>query len=150
MKIAFIGLGNMGGPMALNLHKAGHAVSAFDLSTAACDALRAQGRLDEAATLLAAIADDPTAGNQRALAAFTLARLEIDRRHHPVEAAAAFERAIELGLRAPLLEDARARRVEALSLAGDLAAARVAAETYLTHHPEGRWRTEVERWSAAR
>ena len=24
MKIAFIGLGNMGGPMALNLHKAGH------------------------------------------------------------------------------------------------------------------------------
>lgn len=43
MKIAFIGLGNMGGPMALNLHKAGHAVSAFDLSAAACDALRAQG-----------------------------------------------------------------------------------------------------------
>jgi 3-hydroxyisobutyrate dehydrogenase len=24
MKIAFIGLGNMGGPMAINLHKAGH------------------------------------------------------------------------------------------------------------------------------
>ncbi|SIR31746.1 3-hydroxyisobutyrate dehydrogenase [Pseudacidovorax sp. RU35E] len=43
MKIAFIGLGNMGGPMALNLHKAGHAVSAFDLSAAACDALRTQG-----------------------------------------------------------------------------------------------------------
>ncbi|MDI3380050.1 3-hydroxyisobutyrate dehydrogenase [Xenophilus aerolatus] len=43
MKIAFIGLGNMGGPMALNLHKAGHAVAAFDLSAAACDALRAQG-----------------------------------------------------------------------------------------------------------
>jgi 3-hydroxyisobutyrate dehydrogenase len=43
MKIAFIGLGNMGGPMALNLHKAGHAVGAFDLSTAACEALRAQG-----------------------------------------------------------------------------------------------------------
>ena len=32
MKIAFIGLGNMGGPMALNLHKAGHTLSAFDLS----------------------------------------------------------------------------------------------------------------------
>ncbi|HEY2256722.1 MAG TPA: NAD(P)-binding domain-containing protein, partial [Variovorax sp.] len=32
MKIAFIGLGNMGGPMALNLQKAGHALSAFDLS----------------------------------------------------------------------------------------------------------------------
>lgn len=30
-KIAFIGLGNMGGPMALNLLKAGHAVTVFDL-----------------------------------------------------------------------------------------------------------------------
>ena len=32
MKIAFIGLGNMGGGMAANLAKAGHAVRAFDLS----------------------------------------------------------------------------------------------------------------------
>lgn len=31
-KIAFIGLGNMGGPMALNLVRAGHDVRAFDLS----------------------------------------------------------------------------------------------------------------------
>jgi predicted dinucleotide-binding enzyme len=29
--IAFIGLGNMGGPMAANLVKAGHKVTAFDL-----------------------------------------------------------------------------------------------------------------------
>jgi len=36
MKIAFIGLGNMGGPMALNLLKAGHTLSAFDLSKEAC------------------------------------------------------------------------------------------------------------------
>lgn len=35
MKIAFIGLGNMGGGMAANLVKAGHSVSAFDLSDAA-------------------------------------------------------------------------------------------------------------------
>ncbi|MBI1239321.1 MAG: 3-hydroxyisobutyrate dehydrogenase [Alphaproteobacteria bacterium] len=32
MDIAFIGLGNMGGPMARNLVRAGHAVAAFDLS----------------------------------------------------------------------------------------------------------------------
>jgi 3-hydroxyisobutyrate dehydrogenase len=32
--IAFIGLGNMGGPMAANLVKAGHAVTGFDLSEA--------------------------------------------------------------------------------------------------------------------
>ena len=31
-KIGFIGLGNMGGPMALNLLKAGHELSVFDLS----------------------------------------------------------------------------------------------------------------------
>jgi 3-hydroxyisobutyrate dehydrogenase len=37
-KIAFIGLGNMGGPMAANLVKAQHQVMAFDLSAAALDA----------------------------------------------------------------------------------------------------------------
>ncbi|PZU83185.1 MAG: 3-hydroxyisobutyrate dehydrogenase [Chelatococcus sp.] len=36
--IAFIGLGNMGGPMAGNLVKAGHTVSAFDLVQASKDA----------------------------------------------------------------------------------------------------------------
>ncbi|KQU54402.1 3-hydroxyisobutyrate dehydrogenase [Bosea sp. Leaf344] len=36
--IAFIGLGNMGGPMAGNLVKAGHDVRAFDLSQASQDA----------------------------------------------------------------------------------------------------------------
>ncbi|NPU63575.1 3-hydroxyisobutyrate dehydrogenase [Bradyrhizobium sp. 83012] len=34
--IAFIGLGNMGGPMAANLVKAGHKVVAFDLVEASC------------------------------------------------------------------------------------------------------------------
>jgi 3-hydroxyisobutyrate dehydrogenase len=43
--IAFIGLGNMGGPMAANLVKAGHKVVAFDLA----EASRAQARSDGAA-----------------------------------------------------------------------------------------------------
>ena len=43
MKIAFIGLGHMGGPMAINLHKAGHDVQAFDLVPAACEAAKAAG-----------------------------------------------------------------------------------------------------------
>jgi 3-hydroxyisobutyrate dehydrogenase len=43
MKIAFIGLGNMGGPMALNLKKAGHDVSGFDLSEAARTKFAADG-----------------------------------------------------------------------------------------------------------
>jgi 3-hydroxyisobutyrate dehydrogenase len=43
MKIAFIGLGNMGGGMAANLVKAGHDVRAFDLSEAALDAAKEAG-----------------------------------------------------------------------------------------------------------
>lgn len=43
MKIAFIGLGNMGGPMAMNLLKAGHTLSAFDLSADACKKFGADG-----------------------------------------------------------------------------------------------------------
>jgi 3-hydroxyisobutyrate dehydrogenase len=41
--VAFIGLGNMGGPMAINLHKAGHQVQAFDLSPAALQHVAAEG-----------------------------------------------------------------------------------------------------------
>ena len=42
-RIAFIGLGNMGGPMAANLLKAGHALQVFDLSSTAVDAAVAAG-----------------------------------------------------------------------------------------------------------
>ncbi len=41
--IAFIGLGNMGGPMAANLVKAGHKVTGFDLAQASRDAAKADG-----------------------------------------------------------------------------------------------------------
>ncbi|MCE8041141.1 3-hydroxyisobutyrate dehydrogenase [Halomonas daqingensis] len=43
MKIAFIGLGNMGAPMAHNLVKAGHEVSVFDLVEAAMKHLESAG-----------------------------------------------------------------------------------------------------------
>ena len=42
-RIAFVGLGNMGGPMAINLKKAGYAVNAFDLSADALAKVREQG-----------------------------------------------------------------------------------------------------------
>jgi 3-hydroxyisobutyrate dehydrogenase len=42
-KVAFIGLGNMGGPMAANLVKAGHKVVGFDLVAASRDAAKAEG-----------------------------------------------------------------------------------------------------------
>ena len=43
MKIAFIGLGNMGGGMAANLVKAGHEVNAFDLSEEALATAKSNG-----------------------------------------------------------------------------------------------------------
>ena len=43
MKIAFIGLGNMGGGMAANLAKAGHDVRAFDLAAEALEKAKGNG-----------------------------------------------------------------------------------------------------------
>ncbi|WP_373181743.1 3-hydroxyisobutyrate dehydrogenase [Halomonas campaniensis] len=43
MNIAFIGLGNMGAPMASNLVKAGHSVTVFDLVESASQALESEG-----------------------------------------------------------------------------------------------------------
>ena len=38
MRVGFIGLGNMGGPMALNLIKAGHSLIVFDVRREAAKA----------------------------------------------------------------------------------------------------------------
>ena len=43
MQIAFIGLGNMGAPMAINLVKAGHSVKVFDHSADALARVKAEG-----------------------------------------------------------------------------------------------------------
>ncbi|MCH8491710.1 MAG: 3-hydroxyisobutyrate dehydrogenase [Idiomarina sp.] len=51
-RVGFIGLGNMGGPMALNLVKAGHDVQVFDLSPTALETLAQAG-----ATVAASAAD---------------------------------------------------------------------------------------------
>jgi 3-hydroxyisobutyrate dehydrogenase len=52
MRIAFIGLGNMGAPMASNLLKAGHEVTVFDLVDAAMRQLASEGaRTAESAAL---------------------------------------------------------------------------------------------------
>ncbi|HEY0084598.1 MAG TPA: 3-hydroxyisobutyrate dehydrogenase [Allosphingosinicella sp.] len=55
-RVAFIGLGNMGGGMAANLVKAGHEVSAFDLSEAALAKAEANG-CRRAASAEEAVAD---------------------------------------------------------------------------------------------
>jgi 3-hydroxyisobutyrate dehydrogenase len=54
--IAFIGLGNMGGPMAGNLAKAGHAVNGFDLVPASLEAAKSEG-VRIVSTAMAAVKD---------------------------------------------------------------------------------------------
>ncbi|AQA19599.1 3-hydroxyisobutyrate dehydrogenase [Halioglobus japonicus] len=56
--VAFIGLGNMGGPMAKNLIKAGHQVTVFDLMPAACADLEAAGAAVAASATEAASGKD--------------------------------------------------------------------------------------------
>ena len=56
MKIAFIGLGNMGAPMAANLVKAGHSVAGFDLVAALREAA-SNGGVSARASAREAVAD---------------------------------------------------------------------------------------------
>ena len=56
MKVGFIGLGNMGGPMAANLLKGGHEVTGFDLSRTVLDAFAKAG--GKAASTVAAAASE--------------------------------------------------------------------------------------------
>jgi 3-hydroxyisobutyrate dehydrogenase len=54
MKIGFVGLGNMGAPMALNLIKAGHSLNVFDLNVKAVRMLIDAGAKEAASPKLAA------------------------------------------------------------------------------------------------
>ena len=56
--IGFIGLGNMGGPMAANLLKAGHEVTGFDLVPASLERFVAAGRRKAASAVAAASAGE--------------------------------------------------------------------------------------------
>jgi 3-hydroxyisobutyrate dehydrogenase len=57
-KVAFIGLGNMGGPMAANLIVAGHQVTVFDLVAAAMDAAVTLGAAKGGSALEALVGAD--------------------------------------------------------------------------------------------
>jgi transmembrane sensor len=72
------------------------------------------------------------------LAAFTLGRVLLESLGRPAEAATAFRTAQELAPSGLLVEDALAREVEALSRAGETAAAQARAELYVQRYPQGR------------
>ncbi|MCW7542761.1 3-hydroxyisobutyrate dehydrogenase [Aurantimonas litoralis] len=55
MKIGFVGLGNMGAPMAANLAKAGHAVSGYDAAGVTAEGVTPAATLAEAVTGMEAV-----------------------------------------------------------------------------------------------
>lgn len=112
----------------------------FDRAQAA----RARGKLEEAAAALRELRrlhpNDPRAS----LAAFELARIQLDTRGDPKEADQALKEAIESApAGAPHLEDAEARRVQALEAAGDHAGCVAARNAYLARYPKGVHRAQV-------
>jgi transmembrane sensor len=110
---------------------------------ALADVARLSGHPREAVAplerILSTFAHDP----QAPLAAFALARLELDALDRPRRAVTALERALALGTPQSLREDVRARLVEARDRAGERAAGRLAARAYLLEFPYGRYRVEM-------
>jgi transmembrane sensor len=114
------------------------ATPTVESALAAADHLRSTGDAAGAADLIdSALRADPRSP-AAGLAAFTLGRLALDRLGDPARAARAFERVIELGSPHGLLEDAYARRAEALIRAGDRPAAEAALAAYEHAYPAAR------------
>jgi transmembrane sensor len=101
----------------------------------------------EAAELYGRFVTAHASNSHASMVAFTLGRLQIDQLGDAREAARSFETALRLGVPHDLQEDVYARRVEAHARAGDVAAAREAAEDYLQNFPEGRRAADVRRWA---
>jgi transmembrane sensor len=113
---------------------------------ALADVARLSGHPAEAVRPLERILDQFAQDPQAPLAAFALGRLELDTLGHARAAAAAFTKAIALGIPHGLREDTRARLVEALARSGDAAGANRAAEAYRQEFPEGRHLRAIEGW----
>jgi transmembrane sensor len=110
---------------------------------ALADVARLSGHPREAVAPLERILATFTHDPQAPLAAFALARLELDVLDRPRRAVTALERALALGTPQSLREDVRVRLVEARDRAGDREAARLAARAYLREFPYGRYRAEM-------
>lgn len=101
------------------------------------DAARTRGDSERAAKALAQVLEVAGGDARAAVAAFTLARLELEALGRPREAAAHFAQAAAHPAAGPLEEDALARRIEALSAAGESTAAKAATSAFLARFPTG-------------
>jgi predicted negative regulator of RcsB-dependent stress response len=110
------------------------------------DAARAAGRPEIAAALLERALREGGDATQRAIAAFSLGRLELEVLDRPAAAAEHFAAVVAHGAPRALVEDAQARRVEALVRAGRHDEARREATVYETRWPSGRRLSQVRAW----
>ena len=102
------------------------------------DRARVAGRPEDAATILEQAIRDGGDDPQVTIAAFSLGRLQLEVLGRPGEAAESFARVVERGSPRALVEDAQARRVEALVRSGRRLEARRAAMIYEARWPNGR------------
>lgn len=109
----------------------------------AADAARRSGRPERALSILRRVLKEHPRDSRAPLAAFTMGRIELDRRHYKA-AARQFAKVRTMG-KSSLAEHALAREIEAWKGAGNTAKARARAEEYLRKHPKGPRTTQAER-----
>ena len=110
------------------------------------DAARFSGHATDAVAPLLAIVEKSQNRSKAGLAAYTLGRVYLDKLSMPKKAAAAFEKALALGIPGALREAAMANRIKALWLLNDNRRASL-AKAYLERYPEGRYRGQVVTWT---
>lgn len=109
----------------------------------AADEARTSGRPERALSILRGVLRQHPRDSRAPLAAFTMGRIELDRRHYKA-AARLFARVRSMGKNS-LAEHALAREIEAWDAAGDESKARARAEEYLRKHPKGPRTTQAQR-----
>jgi transmembrane sensor len=120
-----------------------------DLLTLA-DQQRRRGDVKAAIQTLKLAVERAPDNTRGAMAAFTLGKLLLDGVGQPVEAQAAFRACLKRSPPAVIAEDALARLVEAQSRSGAQAAALATASEYQRRYPNGRWLSDVRRWTSVR
>jgi transmembrane sensor len=112
------------------------------------DVARMSGHPAEAIAPLTEVLERHADSADAPLAAIQLGRIEDISLHQPALAAAAYQRALALGVPISLDDDVRGRLARALHAAGD-STADGAARDYLARYPSGTYADDVRRWAEA-